>query len=62
MYDGINERVVDGRGLRYDGGDGLGVRRQDASVPGRGTNRSDEFTSCVCFLVLAARHKNHRPT
>lgn len=49
VYDGINERVVDGRGLRYDGRDGLRVRRQDVGVPGRGTNRSKELKSCVCF-------------
>lgn len=33
VYDGVDERIVDGGSLCYDGRDGLGVWRQDVGVP-----------------------------
>lgn len=39
MYDGVDERIVDGGSLCYDGRDGLGVWRQDVGVP---TDRKEE--------------------
>ena len=32
VYDGVDEGIVDGGGLCYDGGNSLGVRRQDISM------------------------------
>lgn len=57
VYDGINEWVVDGRGLCYDCWHGLRVRGQDVSVPGWGTDRSKEFTACFLLVYLASEHK-----
>lgn len=39
MYDGIDERIVDGGSLCYDCWDGLGIWRQDVGVP---TDRKKE--------------------
>lgn len=33
VYDGIDERVVDGGGFCYDCRDSLGVRRQNVGMP-----------------------------
>lgn len=39
VYDGVDERIVDGGSLCYDGWDGLGVWRQDVGVS---TDRKEE--------------------
>lgn len=50
--DGVDERVVDGRGFCYDCRDSLGVRRQDVGVPEmRRRNANHNFSSCSSCSV-----------
>lgn len=63
MYDGVDERIVDGGSLGYDGRDGLGVRRQDVGVPtDRGRNELLALLTYIsCSLPLFSDiPKGHR--